>query len=102
MWRRDSPRSFGSGPTGQKHLVASTTDDRRPRRARPTISSDSPFEYMSAVSIGVDAGVEGGVDDPDAVIVVGVAERSEGHGAEAEDADLDAAGAENPHLHGVA
>jgi len=32
------------------NLVASTTESRRPRRARPTISSDSPAEWTSAVS----------------------------------------------------
>jgi hypothetical protein len=33
-----------------KNLVASTTSSRRPLRALPTISSDSPAEYTSAVS----------------------------------------------------
>jgi len=32
-------------------LVASTTSSRRPASALPTISSDSPFEYTSAVSM---------------------------------------------------
>jgi hypothetical protein len=32
-------------------LLASTTSSRRPRIAVPTISSDSPAEYTSAVSI---------------------------------------------------
>ena len=35
---------------GPQNLVASTTCSRRPRRALPTISSDSPPEYTSAVS----------------------------------------------------
>ena len=37
----------------------------------------------------VDARVDGGVDDADAVVVVGVAPRAEHHGAEAVAADLD-------------
>jgi hypothetical protein len=36
---------------GSLALVASTTLSRRPLRAWPTISSDSPWEYMSAVSM---------------------------------------------------
>jgi hypothetical protein len=32
-------------------LVASTTSSRRPASALPTISSDSPPEYASAVSM---------------------------------------------------
>ena len=35
---------------GIANFVASTTSSRRPLRARPTISSDSPPEYTSAVS----------------------------------------------------
>jgi hypothetical protein len=42
----------------------------------------------------VDARVECGVDDPDGVVVVGVADRAEHHGAQAVDADLDAGAAE--------
>ena len=48
--RRDPPRRFGSSPIGMKNLVASTTSSRRPFSALPTISSDSPAEYTSAVS----------------------------------------------------
>lgn len=35
---------------GRLNLVASTTSSRRPFSALPTISSDSPSEYTSAVS----------------------------------------------------
>ncbi len=82
-------------------LVASTTLSRLPARALPTISSDSP----RGVDVGgvdeVDAGVERGVDDGDALVVVRVAERAEHHGAEAERADLDAGAPERAVLHRV-
>ena len=39
-----------SWPIAPCALVASTTSSRRPRSAWPTISSDSPAEYTSAVS----------------------------------------------------
>ena len=42
---------FGSSPIGAKNLVASTTSSRRLAIALPTISSDSPAEYTSAVSM---------------------------------------------------
>jgi hypothetical protein len=48
--RRELPPEFGSSPMGKWTLVASTMSSRRPCRAWPTISSDSPSEYMSAVS----------------------------------------------------
>src|ERR1700694_3019152 len=35
---------------GSPNLVASTTSSRRPRSALPTMTSDSPSEYTSAVS----------------------------------------------------
>ncbi len=41
---------FGSWPIGLCALVASTTSSRRSLSAFPTISSDSPAEYTSAVS----------------------------------------------------
>jgi hypothetical protein len=40
-----------SSPIELCALVASTTLSRRPRSASPTISSDSPAEYTSAVSM---------------------------------------------------
>ncbi len=49
--RRDDPVKFGSLPMGAYALVASTTPSRLPRSALPTISSDSPDEYTSAVSM---------------------------------------------------
>jgi hypothetical protein len=48
--RRELPPLFGPSPNGKWTFVASTTSSRRPRNAFPTISSDSPVEYMSAVS----------------------------------------------------
>src|SRR5215468_3889911 len=54
MWpvpRRRRPASFGPGPIGMRTLVATRTRSRRPRSTSPTISSDRPAEYTSAVSI---------------------------------------------------
>src|SRR5215208_6416725 len=49
--RRELPNSFGSSPILPCTLVARTTSSRRPpASALPTISSDSPREYTSAVS----------------------------------------------------
>src|SRR3954469_2740328 len=49
--RRELPNWFGSSPMRPWTLVASTTFSRRPSAsALPTISSDSPREYTSAVS----------------------------------------------------
>src|SRR5215472_15102333 len=48
----------------------------------------------------VDAGVQRGVDDAGAVVVVRVADRAEHHGAEALHADLDAGAAERSIAHG--
>src|SRR4051794_25207439 len=47
----------------------------------------------------VDACVEGGVDDPDRLLVVGLAPRPEHHRAEAQGADLDAGPTEVAVLH---
>src|SRR5277367_2113129 len=50
--RRELPNWFGSSPIVPCTLVASTTESRRPpASALPTISSDSPREYTSAVSM---------------------------------------------------
>ena len=49
--RREFPRWFSPGPIGLWNFVASTTSSRiDPFSARPTISSERPSEYMSAVS----------------------------------------------------
>src|SRR3954469_24644673 len=49
--RRELPRMLGSSSLIDAWtLVASTTSSRRPLRALPTISSDSPAEYTSALS----------------------------------------------------
>src|SRR5579863_2999646 len=47
---REPPLWFGRSSIGMKNFVASTTSSRRPCRASPTISSDTPPEYTSAVS----------------------------------------------------
>src|SRR4051812_22618232 len=49
--RRELPNSFGSSPIVPWTFVASTMLSRRPLSALPTISSDSPREYTSAVSM---------------------------------------------------
>ena len=78
---------------GQHHAVAAPAqglaDDllRLPRRV-----------HVRGVD-EVDAAVERGVDDPDALLVFGVAPRAEHHRAEAVRADLDPGSAERPHPH---
>ena len=47
----DDPNRRGSSPIGKWTFVASTTSSRRPFSALPTISSDSPRAYTSAVSM---------------------------------------------------
>src|SRR5689334_8149238 len=49
--RRELPEWFGSEPIGLCTFVAITRSSRRPLIALPTISSDSPSEYTSAVSM---------------------------------------------------
>src|SRR3954447_16687739 len=49
--RRELPNRLGSSPIALCTLVARTTSSRRPFKALPTISSDSPREYTSAVSM---------------------------------------------------
>ena len=90
---------FGSLPIGAKNFVATTTSSRRPASALPTISSDSPAEYTSAVSMKLIPASERAVDDAHALVVVGLAPLAEHHGAEAELADLDAGAAERSHVH---
>src|SRR5215469_12743579 len=51
MWWRDSPASFGPSPMGIRTLVDSRSESRRPLITSPVISSASPPEYTSAVSI---------------------------------------------------
>src|SRR4051812_19769598 len=48
--RREWPRWLGSSSIGTDTLVARTTSSRRSFSALPTISSDSPAEYTSALS----------------------------------------------------
>ena len=49
--RRELPWRLGSSPMGPWNLVAITRSSRRPLMALPTIVSDSPAEYTSAVSM---------------------------------------------------
>ncbi len=49
--RRELPWRLGSVPMAAWHLVATMTSSRRPASALATISSDSPREYTSAVSM---------------------------------------------------
>ena len=49
--RRLLPERFGPSPIAPWNFVASTTSSRRPASALPTIVSDSPREYTSAVSM---------------------------------------------------
>lgn len=50
MCLRDSPPSFGPSPIGIRTFVDSSTSSRLPSIALPTISSDTPAEYIFAVS----------------------------------------------------
>ena len=50
MCWRDAPASLGPSPIGKRHLVARNRSSRWFFVAWPTISSDTPAEYMSAVS----------------------------------------------------
>ena len=51
MCLRERPTSFGPSPMEKRTFVARTTSSRTPSSARPVISSETPFEYTSAVSI---------------------------------------------------
>ena len=93
---------FGSSPIGPMNFVASTTRSRRSAIALPTICSDSPAEYTSAVSMKLMPASKRAMDHAHAVVVVGVAPRAEHHRAEAVLADVDTAAAEHSRLHGRA
>src|SRR5437763_11477987 len=49
----------------------------------------------------VDSGVQRPMDDPNGLLMVGIAPLTEHHGAEAEGTDLDAGTAERAHFHGL-
>ena len=63
---------------------------------------DDLLRLASRVHVGgvdeVDAGVQRPVDDPDRLLMVGIAPGAEHHRAQAERADLDAGGAEYAHV----
>src|SRR5258708_7059871 len=48
--RRELPRALTSLPVGLKHLVATTSAWRSPRISSPTITSEAPLLYWSALS----------------------------------------------------
>jgi hypothetical protein len=81
---------------GREHDVVAATLQRLP---------DDLLGLAAGVHIGgvddVDAGVERTVDDPDAVVVVGVALAAEHHGAQGKRTDLDAGGPEVAVGHAV-
>ena len=72
---------------------------RPPASALPTISSDSPARVDVGGVDEVDPGVEGGVDDPDRLVVIRLSPGAEHHRAEAQLADLNAGAAEGAELH---
>src|SRR5215212_5812514 len=51
MCLRERPTSFGPSPMGKRTFVARTTSSRTPSSARPVISSETPVEDTSAVSM---------------------------------------------------
>jgi hypothetical protein len=67
--------------------------------------ADDLLRLAAGVDVGgvddVDARVERAVDDPDRLLVVGVAPGAEHHGAEGEGADLDAGAAEGAVAHAI-
>lgn len=50
MCLRESPERTSASPVRKPTFVAITTSSRRPRSASPSIRSDSPLAYPSAVS----------------------------------------------------
>ena len=89
---------FTSSPIRPWNLVARTTSSRRPLQRL----ADDRLGLALRVDVGgvdeVDARVEGAVDDPDAVGVVGVAVAAEHHRAQGQRADLQAGPAEGAVL----
>ncbi len=68
-------------------FVASTMSSRRSVMALPTIFSDSPWLYMSALSMTL-IPLQGGVDHGGDLVLGGTAQTAEVHRAEHEGADL--------------
>jgi hypothetical protein len=94
--RREAPCLFGSSPIGPENSVAATFERL----------ADDLLRLALRVPVGgvdeVDPGIKCPVNDPDRVVVVGVAgRRPEHHGAERVGADLDAGPAEGAVLHAV-
>lgn len=84
------PKGLG----GQHDVVPSTGN-------RPT---DQHLRLPLAVDVGgvedIDAGIERGIDDRGCLVLGGVAERAEVHGAQREGADLDSGTTQCAVLHG--
>jgi hypothetical protein len=92
---------LASSPIEAWNFVARITSSRRPpASALPTISSDSPAEYTSAVSMKLMPPSSAAWMMRDALGVIGLAPGAEHHGAEAEGADLHAGTTERASLHG--
>jgi hypothetical protein len=79
---------------GQDDVVATASDGL----------ADDLFGFTLGIDVGsvdeIDTGVEGGVDDADRLVVVGVAPGAEHHGAEAQLADGDAGASQQVMVHG--
>jgi len=84
-----------AGLLGGEHLVAAAAQ----RLADDLLRLPSRVHVRGVDE--VDSAVQRGVDDPDAVLVIGIAPRAEHHRAEAVRADLDPGTAERPHPHAV-
>ena len=99
--RRELPWALGSGPMAPCTLVASTTSSRS---SRGEGLAHDVLGLAARVDVGgvdeVDPGVERAVDDPDRVVVVGVAPGAEHHRPEAQRADLYAGASECAVVHG--
>jgi hypothetical protein len=71
--------------------------------AAPECLADDLLRLAGRLDVGgvdeVDSGVERGMDDPDRVVVVGVAPGAEHHRAEAELRDLDAGASQGAKFH---
>src|SRR3984893_12425480 len=80
-------------------FVARTMSSRRPAMALPTISSDWPWPYMSAVSMRLIPPLQGGVDHGGDLVLGGTSQTAEVHRAEHEGADLHTGTAQGAVLH---
>ena len=99
--RRDAPRWLGSFVErkaeldGEHHALAPSAGQRL---------AEDLLRLAGGVAVGgvdeVDPGVQRLVDDPDRVVVIGVAEGAEHHRAQAQLADRDAGASQRSVFHG--